>query len=62
MKGRNPLVTLLSLIVFLAVACFAQKADVPRQPDTVAMASEKVKELVLLMNTNQNGGISKQSG
>ena len=38
----------------------AQKASVPRQPDKVAMASEKVKELLALMDTDKNGKISKQ--
>jgi len=39
---------------------FAQKASVPKQPDTVAIAGEKVKELVALMDTDKNGKISKQ--
>lgn len=39
---------------------FAQKASVPRAPDTVAIASEKVKELLALMDTDKNGKISKQ--
>lgn len=37
-----------------------QKASVPRQPDTVAIAGEKVKELLALMDTDKNGKISKQ--
>jgi len=39
---------------------FAQKASVPQQPDTVAIASEKVQELLALMDTDKNGKISKQ--
>jgi hypothetical protein len=39
---------------------FAQKASVPKQPDTVAIASAKVKELLALMDTDKNGRISKQ--
>lgn len=39
---------------------FAQKASVPKKPDTVAIASEKIKELLALMDTDKNGRISKQ--
>ena len=39
---------------------FAQKASVPKYPDKVAIASEKVKELLPLMDTDKNGKISKQ--
>ena len=39
---------------------FAQKASVPKQPDTVAIASDKAKELLALMDTDKNGKISKQ--
>lgn len=38
----------------------AQKASVPKQPDTVAIASDKAKELLALMDTDKNGKISKQ--
>jgi len=59
------------LVASLCIAClcvggtlistsFAQKASVPKQPDTVAIASEKVKELLALMDTDKNGKISKQ--
>ena len=44
----------------LASASFAQKASVPEQPDTVAITSEKVKELLALMDTDKNGKISKE--
>ncbi len=61
--------TLLAVILLIAgmsaaatpqVVSFAQKASVPKQPDTVAIASDKVIELLILMNTNKNGKISKQ--
>lgn len=59
------------LVGSLLIACFcaggiltstsvAQKASVPGQPDKVVMASEKVKELLSLMDTDKNGKISKQ--
>lgn len=44
----------------LAGTSFAQKASVPKQPDTVAIASDKAKELLALMDTDKNGKISKQ--
>ena len=44
----------------LARTCGAQKASVPRQPDKVVMASEKVKELLALMDSDKSGKISKQ--
>jgi len=43
----------------LASTSFAQKASVPKQPDAVALASDKVKELLALMDTDKNGKISK---
>jgi hypothetical protein len=39
---------------------FAQKSSVPKQPDTVAIAAEKARELLALMDTDKNGKISKQ--
>jgi hypothetical protein len=39
---------------------FAQKAAVPKQSDTVAIASDKVKEMLALMDTDKSGKISKQ--
>lgn len=44
----------------LASTSFAQKATVPIQPDTVAIASEQCKELLAMMDTDKNGKISKQ--
>jgi len=38
----------------------AQKASVPKQPDKSAIATENVKELLALMDTDKNGNISKQ--
>lgn len=65
MKPRS----LLASILLIAWMCaggtrletsFAQKASVPKQPDTTAIASEKVKEILALMDTDKNGKISKQ--
>lgn len=39
---------------------FAQKDSVPKQPNRVAIAREKVKELLAVMDAGKNGKISKQ--
>ena len=44
----------------LASTSSPQKASVPRPADRIAIASEKVKELLALMDTDKNGKISKQ--
>jgi hypothetical protein len=38
----------------------AQKASVPKQQDKVALGLAEVKQLLLLMDTDKNGKISKQ--
>ena len=37
-----------------------QKASNPREPDTIALGQEEVKQLLLLMDTDKNGKVSKQ--
>lgn len=56
-----------TLIVAYACASFAlvcaaapQKATTPSKPDRDAIATENVKQLLLLMDTDKNGKISKQ--
>jgi hypothetical protein len=44
----------------LASTSFAQKSSAHKQPDTVAIAAEKARELLALMDTDKNGKISKQ--
>ena len=44
---------------FLATA-FAQKAAIPKTPDKYALAEEHARELLLLMDTDKNGKISKE--
>jgi Ca2+-binding EF-hand superfamily protein len=51
------------LIVTFAIAgsAFAvEKASTLKQPDKVTLASEKAKELLLLMDTDKTGRVSKQ--
>jgi hypothetical protein len=63
MTQRNLLIPILMMALMSRAVVrpsFAQKAAVPKQPDTVALSSEKAKELLLLMDTDKNGRISKQ--
>ena len=65
MLQRHSLIASL-LVAFLCTGgtlggtSFAQKASVPKQPDRVTIAGEKVKELLALMDIDKNGKISKQ--
>lgn len=56
----NLLLALLGASSFVAAPCFAQKAAVPKQPDMVALAKDKIVEVVLLMSPDKQGKISKQ--
>lgn len=57
MTQRNLLIALL-LVTALGVG-FAQK-DVPKQPDKHVIAVENIKQLLLVMDTDKSGKISKQ--
>src|SRR5215472_3806182 len=57
MRRRN-LFILLLLVTTLGVS-FAQK-DSPRNPDRHVMAIENIKQLLLVMDTDKRGKISKQ--
>ena len=57
MRRRNLRIALL-LVTALGVG-FAQK-DAPRQPDMHVIAKENVKQLLLVMDTDKKGKISKQ--
>lgn len=57
MTRRNLAIAL--LVVTILGAAFAQKA-VPKQPDKNVMAIENVKQLLLVMDTDKKGKISKQ--
>jgi hypothetical protein len=57
MSRRNLYIALL-LVTILGVG-FAQK-DVPRQPDRNVMAIDHVKQLLLVMDADKRGKISKQ--
>jgi len=57
---RSLLIALFSTILALAGSAFAQKASVPKQQDRATLASPHVQELLLLMDTDKNGKVSKQ--
>ncbi|MFZ0863236.1 MAG: hypothetical protein WB781_26000 [Candidatus Sulfotelmatobacter sp.] len=47
-------------VAVLVGTALAQKAAVPKHPTHDSPAQEKVKELLLLMDTDKNGKVSKQ--
>jgi hypothetical protein len=51
---------LLAAITFLGTAA-AQKSNVPRAQDRLALGEENVKQLLLLMDTDRNGMVSKET-
>jgi hypothetical protein len=56
---------LVIFVVLIAVAAFletaaAQKASVPRIQDRLAIGEEHVKQLLLIMEADSNGVVSKQ--
>jgi Ca2+-binding EF-hand superfamily protein len=59
MMRRNLLIALLSATALVGAA-LAQKSATPKQPTTDALAEENVKGLLLIMDTDKNGKISKQ--
>jgi Ca2+-binding EF-hand superfamily protein len=58
MNRRRLLLALLG--VAAAPAGYAAQKSATPKPDINALAAEKVKELLLLMDTNKNGKISRQ--
>ena len=60
MTCRILLIALLNVTFALAGTALAQRASVPKQQDKAALASPHVQELLLVMDTDKNGKISKQ--
>jgi hypothetical protein len=60
-RGRIIVVilTLVAAATILGTAA-AQKASVPKPQDKLAMGESEVKQLLLLMNTDSRGQVSKQ--
>lgn len=59
---RNFLLLILTAGISLATftAAFAQRASTPKPQDKYRLGEADVKQLLLLMDTNKNGKISKQ--
>jgi uncharacterized protein HemX len=60
MTPKGVFLFLTAAIIILAIVSFGQRAAVPRQPTKHSLAQQNVKELLLLMDTDKNGKISKQ--
>jgi EF hand len=57
---RNLLSELLGVALVFSAIAHGQKANVPVEPNKTAIAEENVKQLMLLMDTDKNGKISKK--
>jgi Ca2+-binding EF-hand superfamily protein len=53
-------VALIAGVLAVAIVTVAQKASVPKQPSKATQAQRNVKELLLLMDTDKKGKISKE--
>jgi Ca2+-binding EF-hand superfamily protein len=60
MTRRGVLLALVGTAGAVVGAAFAQRAAVPKPQDKTALAEANVKELLLLMDTDKTGKISKQ--
>ena len=60
MTRRSLLIALLGATGAMAGTIAAQRSSASQQPDKFTLANEDVKELLLLMDTDGNGRISKQ--
>jgi hypothetical protein len=62
-RGKLEIVAILVLalsMVSIGVAAIKQKEVTPRKVDAVALGQDEVKQLLLLIDTDKNGKISKQ--
>jgi CRISPR/Cas system-associated endonuclease Cas3-HD len=65
LRRTNIVLVVVALAVLVAAwailgTAVAQKAVTPKPKDKLALGEEEVKQLLLLMNTDKNGKISKQ--
>jgi Ca2+-binding EF-hand superfamily protein len=60
MTPQRVFLLLTAAALVLASLTFGQKAAVPKPQPKDSMAEQNVKELLLLMDTDKNGKISKQ--
>ena len=59
-KRENLLFVIVVLMFALVAAAAGQKASTPKAQDKEALGESEVKQLLLLMDTNKNGKISKK--
>ena len=65
LKHKNIVFAVLVVATLFAIGAtpgsvFAQNPTVPKPQDKVALGEEQVKQLLLLMDTDKNGKVSKQ--
>ena len=60
MTPRGVFLFLTTATIVLGIVTFAQKASVPKHPSRDSQAQQNVTELLLLVDTDKNGTISKQ--
>jgi Ca2+-binding EF-hand superfamily protein len=60
MTRRNLLIALMGASGAVAATAVAQKPAAPKQQDKFALADEDVRQLLLLMDADKNGRISKR--
>jgi hypothetical protein len=65
LKGTNTVLIVVIIAVLVATwatlgTAVAQKAAVPKSPDKLAIGEDEVKQLLLLMDTNKTGKITKR--
>ena len=60
MTRRSLVLALTSVSGAFLGSAFAQKTAASKQPDKFALANQEVKNLLLLMDTDKNGRVSKQ--
>jgi Ca2+-binding EF-hand superfamily protein len=65
LKRTNALWVIVAIVVSVATwamlgTAVAQKASVPKKKDKLSLGEAEVKQLLLLMDTDKNGKISKQ--
>ncbi len=58
--ARMGLVVITTLVLCNTNDLFAQKSSAPKPQDKVALGEEEVKQLLLLMDTDKDGKISKR--
>ena len=60
MALRTVFLLLAAAMIVLGIVTFAQKSSIPKQPSKDSLSQQNVTELLLLMDTDKNGKISKQ--